>query len=220
MRLVWRDNQHHRDDIAHGYIDMLRRAKHQVIIANAYFFPGYRLLKEMRDAAERGVQVQLIVQGRPDIAIVKEGVELLYNYLVTSGVEVYEYCRGPLHAKIALQDEFLSTVGSSNLDPLSLSLNLEANLFIHDQVFNKEMRSNLNQLLQHDCQRVQENQLPVRSGWQLIKSVLAFHFLRHFPAIAGWLPAHTPKLTEVAPPVQPEMETQDHVTPGNKKVKF
>ncbi|WP_034944885.1 cardiolipin synthase ClsB [Erwinia oleae] len=216
---VRRDNDEHRDDIEQHYMDMLHEAKEEVIIANAYFFPGYRLLREMRSAAQRGVRVKLIVQGEPDMPIVKVGAELLYNYLVGGGVEVYEYIRRPLHAKIAVQDNYWSTVGSSNLDPLSLSLNLEANLIVHDRAFNQTLRDNLNRLLTEDCQRVEENQLPKQNWWQLSKSVVVFHFLRHFPAIAGWLPAHTPKLAQISPPVHPEMETQDRVKNDNERVK-
>ncbi|MCU5772883.1 cardiolipin synthase ClsB [Erwiniaceae bacterium BAC15a-03b] len=216
---VFRDNDQHRDDIEQHYMDMLRKAQQEVIIANAYFFPGYRLLREMREAAKRGVRVKLIVQGEPDMPIVKVGAELLYNYLLDAGVEIYEYIRRPLHGKIAVQDQQWSTVGSSNLDPLSLSLNLEANLVIHDRQFNQLLRDNLEGLIARDCQRVDGSKLPKRSWWQLSKSVLVFHFLRHFPAIAGWLPAHTPKLALVEPPVQPEMETQDRVETDNPGAK-
>lgn len=217
--LVYRDNDEHRDDIEQHYIEMLKKAQQDVIIANAYFFPGYRLLREMRQAAQRGVRVRLIVQGKPDMPIVKVGAELLYNYLVEGGVEVYEYCRRPLHAKIAVQDAQWSTVGSSNLDPLSLSLNLEANLIIHDRDFNQCVRDNLEGLLAADCRRVEESELPARNWWQLGKNVVVFHFLRHFPAIAGWLPAHTPRLAQVSPPTQSEMETQDRVEPPNEGAK-
>lgn len=216
---VYRDNDEHRDDIEVHYLEMLREAKRDVIIANAYFFPGYRLLREMRNAAQRGVRVRLIVQGEPDMPIVKVGAELLYNYLVDGGVEVYEYIRRPLHGKIAVKDDYWATVGSSNLDPLSLSLNLEANLIIHDRRFNQTLRDNLEALLANDCQRVQEDRLPPRNWWQLSKSVVVFHFLRHFPAIAGWLPAHTPLLAQVGEPVQPEMETQDRVETDNPGAK-
>nr|WP_261641594.1 cardiolipin synthase ClsB [Erwinia mallotivora] len=208
---VWRDNEDHRDDIEQHYLAMLREAKQEVIIANAYFFPGYHLLREMRHAAKRGVRVKLIVQGEPDMPIVKVGAELLYNYLVGGGVEVYEYIRRPLHAKIAVQDEAWSTVGSSNLDPLSLSLNLEANLMIDDPAFTQVLRHELNRLLKDECRQVMADELPPQNAWQMVKNVVVFHFLRHFPAIAGWLPAHTPKLAQVPPPVQPEMETQDRV---------
>ncbi|EJB8471810.1 cardiolipin synthase ClsB [Citrobacter freundii] len=208
---VWRDNEEHRDDIERHYLKMLTQAKREVIIANAYFFPGYRLLHALRKAARRGVRVKLIVQGEPDMPIVKVGARLLYNYLVKGGVQVYEYRRSPLHGKVALMDDHWATVGSSNLDPLSLSLNLEANIIIHDRAFNQVLRDNLHPIITEDCQQVDESMLPRRTWWNLTKSVLAFHFLRHFPALVGWLPAHTPHLTEVAPPAQPTLETQDRI---------
>jgi hypothetical protein len=61
-------------------------------------------------------------------------------------------------------------------------------------------RDNLNGIIAADCQQVDETMLPKRTWWNLTKSVLAFHFLRHFPALVGWLPAHTPRLTQVDPP--------------------
>ncbi|ELY3737133.1 cardiolipin synthase ClsB [Cronobacter sakazakii] len=216
---VWRDNNDHRDDIERHYLKMLANAKKEVIIANAYFFPGYRLLHAMRNAARRGVKVKLIVQGEPDMPIVKVGARLLYNYLVKGGVEVYEYLRRPLHGKVALMDDHWATVGSSNLDPLSLSLNLEANLIIHDTQFNQTLRDNLTRLIREDCKQVDESMMPKRTWWNLAKSVIVFHFLRHFPAMVGWLPAHTPKLAQVPPPVQPEIETQDRVETKNPGVK-
>ncbi|MNC16587.1 putative cardiolipin synthase YbhO [compost metagenome] len=208
---VWRDNEEHRDDIEKHYLKMLTNARREVIIANAYFFPGYRLLHAMRNAARRGVRVKLIVQGEPDMPIVTVGARLLYHYLVKGGVQIFEYRRRPLHGKVALMDDHWVTVGSSNLDPLSLSLNLEANLIIHDRQFNHTLRENLSAIIAKDCVRVDESMVPKRTWWNLSKSVLAFHFLRHFPALVGWLPAHTPELSQVPPPVQPSIETQDRV---------
>ena len=216
---VWRDNDEHRDDIERHYLKMLTQARREVIIANAYFFPGYRLLHAMRKAARRGVRVKLIVQGEPDMPIVKVGARLLYNYLVKGDVQVYEYRRKPLHGKVALMDDHWATVGSSNLDPLSLSLNLEANLIVHDRQFNQTLRDNLNAIIAEDCKQVDESMLPRRTWWNVTKSVLAFHFLRHFPALVGWLPAHTPHLAQVDPPAQPEMETQDRVEVQNTGAK-
>lgn len=206
---VWRDNNQHRDDIERYYLRMLTKARRRVVIANAYFFPGYRLLHAMRNAARRGVRVQLIVQGEPDIPLVKVGARLLYNYLTRGGVEIYEYKRRPLHGKVAVMDDQWATVGSSNLDPLSLSLNLEANLIIYDRQFNQTLSDNLTCLMKEDSVKVDKSMLPRRNWLNLGIGVVTFHFLRHFPAMVGWLPAHTPRLSLVEPPVQPEMETQD-----------
>ena len=62
---------------------------------------------------------------------------MLYHHLLHAGVRIYEYCERPLHGKVALVDDEWSTVGSSNLDPLSLSLNLEANVIMRDRAFNQ-----------------------------------------------------------------------------------
>lgn len=98
-------------------------------------------------------------------------------------------------------------------------LNLEANVIIHDRGFNRTLRDNLNRLIANDCQWVDESKVPRQTYWHLAKSVVVFHFLRHFPAWVGWLPAHTPKLALVPAPVQPEMETQDLTEPENGGVK-
>ncbi|MBC8055345.1 MAG: cardiolipin synthase ClsB, partial [Rhizobiales bacterium] len=126
-QFVTRDNVEHTNAIERHYRAAIRSARKRVLIANAYFFPGYRLLREMRRAARRGVDVQLILQGEPDMPIVKTAAALLYDHLQRDGVKIHEYCKRPLHGKVAVVDDDWSTVGSSNLDPLSLSLNLEAN---------------------------------------------------------------------------------------------
>ncbi len=191
---VTRDNHRHRNDIEHQYRVALRSARREVIIANAYFFPGYLFLKDLRRAARRGVKVRLILQGQPDMPVVKVAAGLLYAHLQRAGVQIYEYCERPLHGKVALSDDEWSTVGSSNLDPLSLSLNLEANLLIRDRAFNQHLRERLEDLIEHSC-----NEVPAPSGrrpaWgQMALSYLVFHFLRRFPGWAGWLPAHQPAL--------------------------
>ncbi|MFP3615462.1 phospholipase D-like domain-containing protein, partial [Paraburkholderia sp. SIMBA_050] len=126
-RLVVRDNHAHRTDIERYYRAGLRSARHDVLIANAYFFPGYRLLRDLANAARRGVRVRLLLQGEPDMLVAQLAASMLYDYLIDAGVEIFEYCRRPLHAKVACVDDDWSTIGSSNLDPLSLALNLEAN---------------------------------------------------------------------------------------------
>lgn len=135
-----RDNNRHTSDIERLYLKAIRTAKKRIVIANAYFFPGYRLLRALRNASRRGLEVILILQGRPDMPWVSACSRLLYSYLIKHGVVIYEYCKRPLHGKVAVIDEDWSTVGSSNLDPLSLAMNLEANLFIENKAFNQQPR--------------------------------------------------------------------------------
>ena len=200
VRLVYRDNAEHSTDIEEVYRLALRTAQRRVVIANAYFFPGYRLLREIRNAARRGVEVRLILQGQPDMLVAKLAARMTYDYLLKSGVKIYEYCDRPLHGKVALVDEDWSTVGSSNLDPLSLSMNLEANVLIRDRAFNRDLFERLEELSDNHCKAMSVDKAPRGRVWHMTVGFLVFHFLRHFPAWAGWLPAHKPRLKAFTPP--------------------
>jgi len=193
---VTRDNRRHTNDIERHYRAAIRSARGRIVIANAYFFPGYRLIKELRRAARRGVDVRLILQGEPDMPIVKTAASMLYHHLLHAGVRIYEYCDRPLHGKVALMDDRWSTVGSSNLDPLSLSLNLEANVIVRDKAFNEVLWQRMDQLMQHSCKQIDTADLASEwSGWRLVRSFFIFHFLRWYPAWLDRLPRHAPRLT-------------------------
>ncbi|OUM01469.1 cardiolipin synthase ClsB [Variovorax sp. JS1663] len=198
VQFVTRDNRRHTNDIERHYLAAIRSARRRIVIANAYFFPGYRLIKELRRAARRGVDVSLILQGEPDMPIVKVAASMLYHHLLHAGVHIYEYCQRPLHGKVAVVDDRWSTVGSSNLDPLSLSLNLEANVIVRDAAFAQHLWERLDRLMQHHCKHVEAADLDEWSGWRLVRSFFVFHLLRWYPAWAGWLPRHAPRLKPVA----------------------
>lgn len=193
--LATRDNRLHKSDIERHYRIAIRAAHQRVYIANAYFFPGYRLLNQLRKAARRGVDVRLILQGEPDMPIVKTAAKLLYHHLLVAGVKIFEYNTRPLHGKVALTDDTWSTVGSSNLDPLSLALNLEANVIIRDRPFNQQLGEHLQQLMQSSCRQILPGDVAETGLWVRVRSFLVFHLLRHYPAWFGWLPVHTPRLT-------------------------
>ncbi|PKO65497.1 MAG: cardiolipin synthase ClsB, partial [Betaproteobacteria bacterium HGW-Betaproteobacteria-16] len=161
----------------------------------AYFFPGYRLLRDLRRAARRGVRVDLILQGQPDMPWVQRATMLLYELLLRAGVHVHEFVERPLHAKVAVIDDEWATVGSSNLDPTSLSLNLEANVMVRDQAFALELRQVLEGLIQNKCQPVNRPRPgPLRSAWISIRTAVVYHVLRRFPAWARWTQWRTPRV--------------------------
>ncbi len=128
--------------------------------------------------------MRLILQGEPDMPIAQVAASMLYHHLLHAGVRIYEYCERPLHGKVALTDDLWSTVGSSNLDPLTLSLNLEANVMIRDRAFNQRAR--------RTARRADAAQLPAHreratstewSAWRLVRSFFVFHFLRWYPTV-------------------------------------
>lgn len=222
--LAVRDNIRHKTDIEQHYLYAIRHAKKRLVLAHAYFFPGYRLLRALRNAARRGVQVVLILQGQPDMPWVRTLSRLLYGYLLRDGVKIYEYCERALHSKLAIADNNWATVGSSNLDPLSLSLNLEANLVVDDAKFNQQLYDHLLELAQKNCNPITIESAKRGYWWRLPLIFLSFHFLRHFPAIAGWLPAHSPELESVTRPTSAERDAlqtrKDSSTEINNDGKF
>ncbi|PUA26921.1 MAG: cardiolipin synthase B [Cellvibrio sp. 79] len=197
--LVERDNIAHKKDIEQQYLLAIRLAKKRLIIANAYFFPRYYFLLSLRRATMRGVDVTLIMQGQPDMPWVSALSRLLYKYLLRSNVKIYEYHQRSLHGKIALMDDEWSTVGSSNLDPLSFSLNLEANVIIQDRDFNKKIDAHLQELIEQHCHKIDLDVAQRGYWWRVPLIFISFYFLRVFPSIAGWLPAHAPTFKHILP---------------------
>jgi cardiolipin synthase A/B len=209
VMLIERDNNRHATDIEEQYLAAFRAAKKRLMVANAYFFPSYRVLRELRNAARRGVQVILILQGQPDMMWAQIFSRLLYNYLLRNGVLIYEYCQRPLHGKVALVDDEWTTVGSSNLDPLSLALNLEANLFIRNRAFNQQLYEHLLHLTAEHCTCIQLERILRGYWWRAPLFFLCYHFIRLFPAIAGWLPAHRANLQPLDPNRYAHAKAQD-----------
>lgn len=207
---VRRDNDRHRDDIEIHYRAAIRQARREILIANAYFFPGYRLVRELRRAARRGVKVRLVLQGgAADKAIATWAARSLYRYLARAGVCIYEYCERPLHGKVALIDDAWSTVGSSNLDPSSLSLNHEANVIIWDRAFAAELKANLERLIANHCMSIESERFSEPVPWRRWAGFFVFHLIRRFPYWDRWLPQReqpvlpAPIALEVAPPPEP-----------------
>lgn len=141
--LVVRDNLRHRSDIEDAYLVAIRGAQKEIILACAYFFPGAEFRRALMEASARGVRVVVILQARVEFALLHYASRALYGALLEAGVEIYEYGRSFMHAKVAVVDGRWSTVGSSNIDPFSLLLAREANIVVDDAGFAMELRESL-----------------------------------------------------------------------------
>jgi cardiolipin synthase len=145
--LVLRDNLSQRRSIERSYLRAIARARQEVLVANAYFFPSRKLLAALCHAAGRGVQVRLLLQGRYEYFLQAHASRAFYARLLQAGVEIYEYEASFLHAKVAVIDAHSprswATVGSSNLDPLSLLLAREANVVSRQRDFAQDLQTRL-----------------------------------------------------------------------------
>ena len=135
---VVRDSLRNRHTIQRAYLQAIGHAKKSVLIVNPYFAPGHKFRKALAVAAQRGVEVKLLI-GVGEITLQDMVARSFYPKLLDSGVQVYEYRKTQLHAKVAVVDDDWSTVGSSNCDGLSLFLNQEANVVVKDANFARVM---------------------------------------------------------------------------------
>ena len=152
--LVLRDNLFHRSSIERTYRKAIGEAREDVLIASAYFLPGRKLRNALIHAAKRGVRVRLLLQGRYEYFIQLHGARMVYGALLDAGVEIYEYTAGYLHAKVAVVDGHWATVGSSNLDPLSMLLAHEANVVVEDAAFALALQAGVLRALDQQSVRV------------------------------------------------------------------
>ncbi|MEE4185612.1 MAG: cardiolipin synthase ClsB [Gammaproteobacteria bacterium] len=177
--LVQRDNREHPTDIETLYRLAIRNCTRSMIIANAYFFPGYRFIRQLCRAARGGAEIIVVVQGKPDRPMTVAASSVVYDDLLAAGVRIFEYTERPLHAKVAVMDDNWATVGSSNLDPVSLGLNLEANLFIFDQAFSAALRANLTRLIETHCTELIASDRPKPGPVKRLLTTVAYHLTRH-----------------------------------------
>jgi len=185
--LVLRDNVRNRARIEKTYLRAIGSARHEVIIANAYFVPGRKLRKALLMAARRGVRVRLLLQGRYEYFMQYHAARPVYGPLLEAGVEIHEYAPSFLHAKVAVVDAMgdrpWATVGSSNLDPLSLLLAREANVVVEDTAFARDLRQRLVHAMQHAGRRMDPARYAGRPLRQRVLDRLAFGLMR----LALWL---------------------------------
>ena len=139
---VVRDNLRNRHTIQRAYLQAIGRAKKSILLANPYFAPGHKFRMALAHAAQRGVEVKLLI-GVGEIWLQDMVARSFYPKLLASGVQVIEYRKTQLHAKVAVIDDNWSTVGSSNCDGLSLFLNQEANIVVKDVEFAGSMRAHI-----------------------------------------------------------------------------
>lgn len=166
--LVLRDNLLHRRTIERAYLKAIGAAHDEIIIANAYFLPGGRLRRALVHAARRGVRVRVLLQGRYEYFMQYHAARPVHGALLAAGVELHEYEPSFLHAKVAVIDAHTrspwATVGSSNLDPLSLLLAREANVVAVQRRIALELKARLEEAMGQRGRRLEAERFS-RRGW-------------------------------------------------------
>jgi cardiolipin synthase A/B len=183
--LVLRDNFRNRTRIERAYRRAIGHARDEIIIANAYFVPGGKMRRALVSAARRGVRVRLLLQGRYEYFMQYYAARPIYGALLRAGVEISEYSPSFLHAKVAVIDGHWATIGSSNLDPLSLLLAREANVVVDDAHFAAQLRDRLLQAMAHSGRTMSADEFRNRPLRQRLMENLALGLMRVALAIQG-----------------------------------
>lgn len=184
--LLLRDNVGHRHDIERAYLKAIGESRYDVMIANAYFIPGMKLRRALTMAVKRGVRVRLLSQGRYENFMQYHAARPVYQQLLDAGVEIHEYAPSALHAKVAVIDQRWATVGSTNLDPLSLLLAREANVMTTDRRFAELLHERLDTLVALSGDSLSAAVLGQRSWVQRVLDRVAFGVMRTLLFVTGY----------------------------------
>lgn len=186
-----RDNFRHRRDIEAAYKRAFKQAKSEIVLAHAYFLPGRDFRHALINAARRGVRVVLLLQGRVEYVIQHYASRALYGTFLDAGIEIYEYRKGFLHAKVAVIDGHWATVGSSNIDPFSLLLSREANVVVDDKEFSAILAQSLKQTMETDALQILTESWKQQSVRLRFMSWLCYGLLRSMMGISGYAPENS-----------------------------
>ncbi len=130
-----------RGEIARHYRHAIENARQRIWISSAYFLPSLRFSRRLRAASARGVDVRLLVPGRTDFGPVLYAIQRLFTSYLLAGIRIFEWPGPMMHAKTMVVDGSWSTVGSYNIDHLSLTRNYELIAVLSDAEFGRRMEA-------------------------------------------------------------------------------
>lgn len=143
-----------RGEITRAYLTMLREARSHVVIMTPYFMPGRYFRKALKDAAARGVKIQMILTRDSDVPAAKYAERYMYDWLFRHNIEILEYQKNVLHGKIATADNRWATVGSYNVNNLSAYASIELNLVVINPALVSDINTRLDNIITYDCKRI------------------------------------------------------------------
>lgn len=154
VKLLQNDWWRRRVEISGFYREAIAEAQSEIILVASYFFPGYRMRRQLMLARKRGVRIVILLAGRSDVILVKPAITYLYDWMFRNGIEIYEWQPSVMHGKMAIFDRKVCTVGSYNLNELSDYGSIELNVLIQNQTFSTDMARKVEGLLQENSLKV------------------------------------------------------------------
>jgi cardiolipin synthase len=126
--------------IMFSLVETIGMAQDEILITSPYFIPGESILDALNVAALSGVKVKLLVPDKSDSWMVNAAARSYYGEMLDTGVEIYLYKKGFVHAKTVVADGQLAIIGTANMDHRSFELNFEVNSMIYDSKIAQQLR--------------------------------------------------------------------------------
>lgn len=158
--------------IMEAFFGMITSARKEILITTPYFIPDESIFNALKITSKSGVKIKLIIPEKTDIRTAFYASQTYLKDLLLSGIEVYFYTKGLMHSKTMIVDSLISTVGSTNMDQRSFSLNAEVNAFIHDKTIAEKLKIGFEEDLK-DCYKLQLEDLKNRPWYVKVLSSIA-----------------------------------------------
>jgi cardiolipin synthase len=179
VRVRINDWVHYKNQIWRTYFQLFNHATKSIIIMCSYFLPGWELLRRLSKAANRGVQIKIILAGPCDVRIAKNAERYLYSWMLKNNIEIYEYQPNVLHAKIAVTDGHWITIGSYNINNISAHASIELNLDVRNRLFAQKVQQEMEQIIERDCIRITaENYQATKSFFKTLWQKASYFFIK------------------------------------------
>ncbi|HUM65526.1 MAG TPA: phospholipase D-like domain-containing protein [Chitinophagaceae bacterium] len=146
-----------KQEIFKTYLEIFRSSKKNITILCSYFMPGTSFRKALERAARRGVCIRVVLTGQSDVPISKYAERYLYRWMLRNKIQIYEYKPCVVHAKMAIADEQLLTIGSFNINNISAYASIELNLDINEPAFSKQVHEELEGIISKECDVIDSN---------------------------------------------------------------
>ena len=188
IRILQNDWLKRKKEISRAYIKAIRNSKNEIIIVGSYFFPGRRLKSALQNASKRGVKTKLILSGISDIPLIKRATSYLYASLLKNNIELYEWNKSVLHGKVAVIDKEWSTIGSFNLNYLSVYGSIEMNVGIRSSGFTEKVVTHLYQVIDQ-CEKITYETLETRNRFfTRVMNWVSYRIVRAALIIVTYMP--------------------------------
>lgn len=140
-----------RNQVWRSYYGLFNNASESIVIVCSYFLPGWKFRKKMAAAVKRGVNIKVVVTGLSDVITAKYAERYLYNWMLRNNIEIYEYQKTILHAKLATRDGRWMTIGSYNVNNISAYASIELNLDVRNKPFVHAVQQSIESIISNDC---------------------------------------------------------------------